>query len=268
MDSWYEVICSVAIQDKDLWNLITQLKSIEEQILGIRYDKNHNEIKGRKFLKKKVFKQAAMMPTIPSKERAQLAKECLENGENATKAQLTALAQAKLHYVEKVLELCAQFRLKVFAAITSEPVRETDDETDGLLRRDYVYTFERMYYYLDDKYKDDQGIIVFDELEKSKSHILISELENYFIKSTKGRQRAGLIIPEPFFVHSELTTGIQVADLLAYIISWGMRLKGMNKPRRIELKPFVELIKPLRYRTHRDIDDIGDMEIWSVIYVK
>lgn len=75
MDSWYEVLCSVTIQDKDLWNLITQLKSLEEQILGTRYDQNHNEIKGRKFLKRKVFKQAAMMPEIPLNERAQLAKE-------------------------------------------------------------------------------------------------------------------------------------------------------------------------------------------------
>ncbi len=25
---------------------------------------------------------------------------------------------------------------------------------------------------------------------------------------------------EPFFVHSDLTTGVQVADLIAYYISW------------------------------------------------
>ena len=128
--------------------------------------------------------------------------------------------------------------------------------------------FERMYYYLEDKKNDDQGIIVFDELEKSKSHVLISQLENYFKRTSKGRQRSGLVIPEPFFVHSDLTTGIQIADLIAYIISWGLRLKGMTEPTRPELNEFVELIKPLRYITTREIGDIPEMKIWSVTYVK
>jgi hypothetical protein len=171
-------------------------------------------------------------------------------------------------YVKTLLELCAQFRIRVFASISSELIRDTDDEMQGLLRRDYVYAFERIYYYLEDKKTDEQGIIVFDELEKSQSHILISQLENYFKKTSKGRQRSGLVIPEPFFVHSDLTTGIQIADLIAYIISWGLRLKGMGKPARPELYEFVELIKPLRYRTTREIGTISDMEIWSITYVK
>jgi hypothetical protein len=127
---------------------------------------------------------------------------------------------------------------------------------------------ERIYYYLEDKKLEDQGIIVFDELEKSKSHILVSQLENYFKKTSNGRQRSGLVIPEPFFVHSDLTTGIQIADLIAYIISWGMRLKGMTEPIRPEMEEFVELIKPLRYLTTREVGDIPEMKIWSVIYVK
>ncbi|MFM9838842.1 MAG: DUF3800 domain-containing protein [Cyclobacteriaceae bacterium] len=267
-DSLYEVLCGVAIKDSDLWNIITQLKGYEEQLLGTRYSGHEREIKGRKFLKRKVFKQAGLAAPIPEVERTQLAKECIENGAQATSRHMAALSQAKLEYVRKLLELCAQFRIKIFASISSEPIRETDEEGDGLLRRDYVYAFERMYYYLEDKKSDDQGIIVFDELEKSKSHILVSQLENYFKRTSKGRQRSGLVIPEPFFVHSDLTTGIQIADLIAYIISWGLRLKGMTEPTRPELSEFVELIKPLRYITTREIGDIPEMQIWSVTYVK
>jgi len=98
--------------------------------------------------------------------------------------------------------------------------------------------------------------------------MLISQLENYFKKTAKGRQRAGLIIPEPFFVHSDLTTGIQIADLIAYIISWGFRLNGMEKPAREELEEFVDLIKPLRYKTIREVSEGEDLDVWSVIYVK
>lgn len=267
-DSFYEVLCGVAIEDRDLWNLISQLKNLEEQILGIRYGNQTREIKGKKFLKRKVFKQAASFPPIPTDERVILSKHCIESGNSATRKHMAALSQAKLEYVRKLFEICAQYRLKIFAAITSEPVRETDNETEGLLRRDYVYFFERIYYYLEDKKQEDQGIIVFDELEKSKSHILVSQLENYFKKTVKGRQRSSLVIPEPFFVHSDLTTGIQIADLIAYIISWGMRLKGMDKPVRPEMEEFVELIKPLRYLTSREMGEVPDMQIWSVIYVK
>lgn len=267
-DSLYEVLCGVAIKDNDLWNIITQLKGFEEKLLGTRYSGSEREIKGKKFLKKKVFKQANSFEPIPEIERTRLAKECIENGSVATRKHMAALSQAKLDYVRKLLELCAQYRVKIFASISSETIRETDDEMDGLLRRDYVYAFERIYYYLEDRKSDEQGIIVFDELEKSQSHVLVSQLENYFKKTSKGRQRSGLVIPEPFFVHSDLTTGIQIADLIAYIISWALRLKGMTEEIRPELCEFVELIKPLRYRTTRDIGDIPNMEIWSVTYVK
>ncbi|RPH32835.1 MAG: DUF3800 domain-containing protein [Bacteroidales bacterium] len=267
-DSLYEVLCGVAIKDNDLWNIITQLKGFEEKLLGTRYSGIEREIKGKKFLKKKVFKQANFFEPIPEIERTRLAKECIENGSAATKKHMAALSQAKLEYVKKLLELCAQYRVKIFASISSETIRETDDEMNGLLRRDYVYAFEKIYYYLEDRKSDEQGIIVFDELEKSQSHVLVSQLENYFKKTSKGRQRSGLVIPEPFFVHSDLTTGIQIADLIAYIISWGLRLKGMTEVIRPELCEFVDLIKPLRYRTTRDIGDVPNMEIWSVTYVK
>lgn len=267
-DSLYEVLCGVAIKDSDLWNIITQLKGFEEKLLGTRYSGSEREIKGKKFLKKKVFKQANFFEPIPEIERTQLAKECIQNGSVATRKHMAALSQAKLAYVRKLLELCAQYRVKIFASVSSETTRVTDDETDGLLRRDYVYAFERIYYYLEDRKNDEQGIIVFDELEKSQSHVLVSQLENYFKKTSKGRQRSGLVIPEPFFVHSDLTTGIQIADLIAYIISWGLRLKGMTEEIRPELCEFVELIKPLRYRTTRDIGDTPNMEIWSITYVK
>ena len=46
-----------------------------------------------------------------------------------------------------------------------------------------------------------------------------------------GRHRASRIIPEPFFAHSDLTTGVQIADLVAYVISWGFRTPRMIKPR-------------------------------------
>lgn len=109
---------------------------------------------------------------------------------------------------------------------------------------------------------------MFDELEKAQSHILIEQIENYFKKTSKGRQRSSLIIPEPFFVHSDLTTGVQLADLIAYLICWGFRLNGMEKTPRVELAPFIDLLKGMRYRAIREVQENKELQIWSVIFVK
>jgi len=76
-NSPYEVLCGVAIEDRDLWNIVSQLKNLEDQLLGTRYSGQKREIKGSKFLKKKVFKQAASFDSIHIDERTLLAKQCM-----------------------------------------------------------------------------------------------------------------------------------------------------------------------------------------------
>src|ERR1700733_2078023 len=107
------------------------------------------------------------------------------------------------------------------------------------------------------------GIIVFDELEKTKSHLLVAQMDSYFKRTSKGQQRAAQIIPEPFFVHSDLTTGGQLADLAAYLLSWGFRTGELTKPARAQLTPLVNRLCRLRHRTVRHIGEIENFEIWS-----
>src|SRR5262249_12777612 len=137
--------------------------------------------------------------------------------------------------------------------------------SDGL-RKDYGYLFERFFYFLEDNLPREQGIVVFDELEKSRSHLLIDQCHGYFKDTAIGRHRASLIVPEPFFVHSDLTTGIQLADLAAYVISWGFRTPAMTKPKRAELAPYARQVAELRYRTAKIRGGI-DLDIWSIAHI-
>ena len=146
----------------------------------------------------------------------------------------------------------------------------TDFVDQSLLRRDYAYLFERFFYYLDDNPADEMGVVVFDELEKSRSHILLDQMTEYFLKTRKGRERSASIIPEPLFVHSDLTTGIQLADYVAYIIAWGFRLPGMDLPGREELKGLVGQVSDLRYRSTRvvkEINEYRESQIWSIALI-
>lgn len=117
-----------------------------------------------------------------------------------------------------------------------------------MLRKDYAYLFERIFYFLNSRPDSPMGYLVFDEVDKSASHMLLGQVGSYFIKTRNGRARSRLIIPEPFFVHSDLTSLVQVADIIAYTISWGLRLPGMNEPSRGELAALAGRVERLEFR--------------------
>lgn len=261
----YEVLAGIAVEDRDIWNLIEALNDAEEHMFGVRYSREIDEIKARKFLKRKVFRHAGQADTFQEDQRRNLARGCLEAGPRATRDQIAALAQAKLAFVSQALEICIRFHANAFASIVdpASPI-----PASNALRKDYAYLFERFYYFLEDRRRGEFGAIVFDELEKSQSHILIAQMEEYFQRTATGRARARQIIPEPFFVHSDLSSLIQIADLIAYIVSWGFRIPGvMNVAGRAELTDLARSVARLRYRTTRDVRGNPDFEVWSFSYI-
>jgi hypothetical protein len=264
-ESPYEVLAGVAIHDEDLWNLIKVLHDAEIKHFGCRYTKGTSELKAKKLLNRRVFQQASLNADFDRVDIPNLARFALEHGDQADIRHIKALAIAKLNYVTDVFETCSRFRCKAFASIV-----ETDavNSVGGGLRKDYGYLFERFFYFLEDKKFHEQGIIVFDELEKSRSHVLIEQAHTYFKETATGRRRSSLIIPEPFFVHSDLTTGVQLADLIAYVISWGVRIKPqMAKPAREELLPYSQQVSALRYCATRERNGSADFSIWSFAYI-
>ena len=262
----YEVLAGVAIQDWVLREVIERLLEAENRFFGRRYSDGHRELKGKLLLKRKVFRHRDSSDIEVDAEAVPvLARAALDDGSRADPRMLKALALAKLDYVASVFDICAELNSRAFASIVENDAPRTAG--DGL-RKDYAYLFERFFYFLEDTAPEEQGIVVFDELEKSQSHLLIGQMQRYFAETAIGRHRAGRIIPEPFFVHSDLTTGVQIADLVAYVISWGFRIWGrMTKPARPELSSFAEQVASLRYRAIRERDGNRDFEIWSFAYI-
>ena len=248
----YEVIAGLAVEDKDLWNFIRLVHDFEFECFGCKYGNEKREIKARKFLNRKTFRLAGQMGKIPDYQRTNLANKALHSGSNISRLQLTALAQAKIDYVKKVLELCIAFQCKVFSCVVGDPINVPFNKY--MLRKEYVYLFERFYYFLESQKQEVNGIIVFDEVEKSVSHIMINQMDKYFKRSFNGAVRSSLILPEPFFVHSDLTTGIQIVDFIAYIISWSLRNAKLKKPGRQELNGLLKLVKALRFKSRKEVD--------------
>jgi hypothetical protein len=124
------------------------------------------------------------------------------------------------------------------------------------------------FYHLEHTSADETGLIVFDELEKAQSRILLEQMGSYFLNSEKGYQRSSRILPEPFFVHSDLTTAVQLADLVAYCASWAIRLNQMTKPARPEMKPLADLVFDLRFVGSRfDETDGKEWPVYGMFYL-
>ncbi|HEU6446961.1 MAG TPA: DUF3800 domain-containing protein [Verrucomicrobiae bacterium] len=265
----YEVLAGVAIRERDLWNLIQAIRSAELDHFGLHMNDVGLEFKGKKLLKRKVFRLAKQAAAIEPKKRRDLTRSFLQKGwieSNGgtgglqTSEEFAAYGQSAIAFVSRVFGLMASYRVKIFAAMVSKKAEQPSDE--NLLRKDYSYLFQRFFYYLEDFSQSEMGIIVFDEFEKVKCKILINQLERYFLETEKGYQRSARIIPEPFFVHSDLTTAVQLADIVAYCLNWGLRLKNMNEPIREEMASLAEQAFGLRYVGKR-IDEL-DLQEWAV----
>lgn len=275
-----EVLGGFAIRDGALWSFIQAVYALQTEIFGVTYpalnaerraaqtktgeeDHDTKEIKGDNFLNPRVFKKAAWFAAFKPDERRKLAEFCLRKAGSADKKAISALAQAKLEYVKRLFDLCPKFRGQCLGIVV--PVDAPGDRkvSASVLRKDYAYLFERFFYFVNAKSAEHAGIIVFDELDKSASHILLGQMQAYYRDSRIGQDRSERLVPEPLFVHSDLTVGIQLADLIAYVLSWG---HGFNrnaivpKP-RAELLPYVKQIESLK------IDSVVNGEKSDGIYV-
>jgi len=51
-ESPYEVLAGVAIEDRDLWNLVQNIQAVEISHFGVRYSGDSRELKAKKLLKR------------------------------------------------------------------------------------------------------------------------------------------------------------------------------------------------------------------------
>jgi len=91
----YEVLAGVAIEDRELWNLIQRIRESELEFFGTRISEGSLELKAKKLLKRKTFKHAGQMPAFAAAKRRELALALIMNGTEVSRGRITALAQSK-----------------------------------------------------------------------------------------------------------------------------------------------------------------------------
>lgn len=269
-------MAGAVISEDNLWNLVKAIRAAELKSFG---DYFHNvlsgETKAKKLLKRKRFKIAGMSCDIPRRESVALAHSLLVKGKQArlerkssageTRREMIAYSRAVLGFVHDVLDIAANHNVEIIASVVDI---DAPRPPSGMLRKDYVYLFERYFYLLERYSPSERGLVVFDELEKSQSHLLIRQMQGYFLETSTGRYRSSRVIPEPFFVHSDLTTGVFLADLVAYILGWGWRINSMPQPRRAELTPYADKIHQMQFRGEKPKSSgRGTWKLFGIRYI-
>jgi hypothetical protein len=263
-----EVLAGVAIAEDSLWNLVRAVRAAERDHFGNYLREVYGgEMKAKKLMKRDRFLEAGREVAIAPEDCVALANSLLRKGKaargqptnNPTFLEIVAFSRKVLEFVHTVLDIAASFNVQVFASVVDQDAPKPEP---GHLRKDYVYLFERYFYYLGTLPQRERGLVVFDELDKSQSHVLLQQMAAYFLGSETGRYRSSRIVPEPFFVHSDLTTGVFLADLAAYILGWGWRLNRMHQPHRQELRPYVAKLHDMQFHGEKPKPDEGG--VWSL----
>jgi len=229
------------------------------------------ELKGKDMLSRKTFRKASRATQFfPPGERKRLIDQLIGKHveripQTTNVEEYAAWSQAKIEYANQLLYLCVEQGLKVFGTLFPRGTpRPEPEEMEGYLGKEVTFLLQRFYEYLKGLGGNPTGLLVMDELERSQCKKSLRALASYFSKTQRGQEWAKIIVPEPFYVHSELTTMIQVADLVAYVINWAYRTGPIQEPARPELDDYGRLVRQMVFPLDFTDDEGVRRTMWSV----
>lgn len=262
----YEVRGGVALHASRLWPFIQAVRTLEQSMFGAFLHDFGTEIKGSKLLSRERFKWDQQGPRFDDQARRKYALNFLNSsaqGLAPRRDEFTAFGQACLQVAEGICLLLKSHNAVIFASMIP-PVKPPADYTADMPRKDIVFLFERYFYFLNER--NEVGLLVLDQTEKSNDRKLARRMERYFTDTVTGLRRAQLVVPSPLFVESDMAYGVQVADLCIYCLNWAYRFGEMTAPTRDEITPFVSLLESAIW--HGTVDRGNErFKTHSVVYV-
>jgi hypothetical protein len=267
----YEVRGGIALHARKVWPFVQAMRALEEAAFGDQLQHYKVEIKGHGLLDKRRFAWAGQADQMEDVARRKYSVAFLNRGslgQSPTRQEFTAYGQACLLMARGIFELLNSHGAVLFAvAIPRSIQKPATYEAEEYLRKDHVFLLERYFYFLETK--NEAGLMVLDETDKSEDKNFVRRIERYFTRTQTGRYRASRIVPTPFFVSSDMTSLIQAADVCIYSLNCGFRLpaSGMNAPVRQEIAAeFSSWLATLRFEMQRE-DDTGRHRVYGITFV-
>lgn len=258
----YGVLAGLAVEDLHLWTLTRRLRDAQDQFFGRQLtDRDGRYAEGASFLDSRIYETAALHPELDARTMLRQA----EAGDGAVRFSNSeisaALAQAKIAYCDHALALAKDFGAAAFAIFL--PTGAIRQRYDDKLRKDYGYLLERFYHFLRHTPKAGTGVVVLPRATPHRSYVEPQRIVDYFMKTTNGRVRAQLIIPDPLYADGPLSVVSHLAEIVSYVASWSVRLPRMEEPRRAEMGPLAARCNAMRFSY---LADNGQKD-WSFKFV-
>lgn len=258
----YTALTGIAVEDTKVWTLARRLTDAQLHFFGAPL----TELYAQDVMCDALLGHATFGSVDPeNRKNLRAARSAPELSGHADHAlgpwSDTSLAKAKIAYCQYALALARECEVAAIAMIL--PKSASSDNADHVLGKNYAYLIERYYFFLKNIDEDEVGLLLFSERVRESSSGTFRALTDYFVKTANGRVRAQQVLPEPVFVEQDLAALSQLSELFSYIVSWGLRLPGMQGPRRDDLHCFVKACIALRFSY---VADNGET-YWSLKYL-
>jgi len=104
---------------------------------------------------------------------------------------------------------------------------------ENKLERPFFFLFERINLFMEENHPGLMASIIFDDRGVQQNRNIATSVSNFFHKSQVG-QSFDSIIKVPTFAISDSNVGVQIADMVAYIL--GNKMTGQNKTKEFEMQ--------------------------------
>lgn len=118
-------------------------------------------------------------------------------------------------FMDKLMQLICDFDIKVFAVIMERPDFEPYLK-DGILPKQYFYLLKKIELFCE-IYSHQMALVIFDEQDRSEDKKISVAFNNFLYQAALGKSFKK-ILEVPLFANSEITPGVQLADLMAGIV--------------------------------------------------
>jgi hypothetical protein len=143
--------------------------------------------------------------------------------------------------------------LVIMAAVIDK--RHLHDHTthETLHKKAYEFLLERIEHYIAEVHPKHQALIVMDDTSKALNQAVAMK-HAFFQRAGNQNLRFRHIVEYPFFTRSELSNGVQLADLLAYNVYRAFRDENLAYP-------YFEMLLPAFYR-REDGEQLDGLKVW------
>lgn len=167
---------------------------------------------------------------------------------------LHALSDAdRERLVTAYFDQLGQRKMVVMAAVIDKRHLQRHVTAEILHKKAYEFLLERIQHYMRDEHPKHQALIIMDDTSKQLNRAVAMK-HAFFQRSGNVHLQFPQIVEYPFFTVSELSNGVQLADLLAYNAYRAFKREDLSYP-------YFKMLLPFFYR-RKDGAALDGLKVW------